>query len=929
VTRRAAQEGTGPRGTLRILEQRVYRGPNFWSYDPAIKLVVDLGELEDWPTNRLPDFADRLIAIVPGVASHSCGTGRPGGFEDRLREGTWLGHVAEHIALQVQRDAGTEVGRGKTRSTGQKGRYHVIYSYAEETVGLAAGRLGVRLVNHLVQAEAGFDFRAEFEELIRLAERAAFGPSTQAILDEAGLRDIPWIRLNEASLVQLGHGIHQKRIRATMTSQTSSLGVDIAQDKKLTNRLLAATGVPVPRSDVVRTPDEAATAARRIGYPVAIKPMDGNHGRGVMLNLPDEDAVRTAFPVARAESRNGGVVVESFLVGNDYRCLVVGGVLRAVAQRVPAHVDGDGKETVRELVATTNADPRRGIGHEKVLTRIVVDEEAESYAAEQGFGLDDVPPKGTRVFLKRTGNMSTGGISIDRTEEIHPENAEIAEQAAKVIGLDIAGIDFICPDISVPVRETGGGIVEVNAAPGFRMHTNPTEGEAQYVAKPVIDALFPPGTPSRIPILAITGTNGKTTTARMISHILKGMGRKVGMTSTDGILIDGRPIRRGDMSGPKSASMVLQNPLVDTAVFEVARGGILREGLGYQRNDVAVVLNVASDHLGLGGITSLRQLAAVKQVIVEAVPRSGTAVLNADDPLVVKMAAACSGSVIYFSMHPDNETLRRQASRGRRSVTVESGRGGDLIVLRQGRKSLPLVLTHLIPATFEGKARMNVANALAATAAAWAAGAHLHDIRQGLRTFATSYFQAPGRMNLFELDGYRVLVDYAHNPAAMQALGSFIDAIADDPGNGHHPLVTGRRIGVIATAGDRRDRDIRDLGRVAAAYFDRIVIREDDNLRGRQPGVTAGLIRDGIEAAMREGARCQKVEVVLDERDATRRALDLGRKGDLVVLCVDHASLAWNEVQRRLHGAPTDGAAADPDANGAGLAAEIDAEDFF
>jgi cyanophycin synthetase len=375
--------------------------------------------------------------------------------------------------------------------------------------------------------------------------------------------------------------------------------------------------------------------------------------------------------------------------------------------------------------------------------------------------------------------------------------------------------------------------------------------------------------------------------------------------------------------------MVLQNPIVDTAVFEVARGGILREGLGYQRNDVAVVLNVAADHLGLGGITSLRQLAAVKQVIVEAVPRSGTAVLNADDPLVVKMAAACSGSVIYFSMNPDHETLRRQASRGRRAVTVESGRGGDLIVLRQGRKSLPLVLTHLIPATFEGKARMNVANALAATAAAWAAGAHLHDIRQGLRTFTTSYFQAPGRMNLFELDGYRVLVDYAHNPAAMQALGSFIDAIADDPGNGHHPLVTGRRIGVIATAGDRRDRDIRELGRVAATYFDRIVIREDDNLRGRQPGVTAGLIQEGIEAAVREGARCEKIEVILDESDATKRALDLGRTGDLVVLCVDHASLAWNEVQRRLHGAPEAGAPGDPETDGAGLAADIEAEDFF
>jgi cyanophycin synthetase len=929
VTRRAAPEGTGPRGSLRIVEQRVYRGPNYWSYDPTIKLIVDLGELEEWPTNRLDGFTDRLLGIVPEVATHSCGTGRPGGFEDRLREGTWLGHVAEHIALQLQRDAGTEVGRGKTRSTGQKGRYHVIFSYAEESVGLAAGRLAVRLVNHLVEAEPDFDFRAEFEQLIRLAERAAFGPSTQAILDEAGLRDIPWIRLNEESLVQLGHGVHQKRIRATMTSQTAALGVDIAQDKKLTNRLLAATGVPVPRSEVVRNADEAAAAATRIRYPVAMKPLDGNHGRGVMLNLVDEAAVRAAYPIARSESRFGGVVVESFLVGNDYRCLVVGGELRAVAERVPAHVDGDGKQTVAQLVAITNADPRRGIGHEKVLTRIAIDEEAESYAVEQGFALDAVPPKGMRIYLKRTGNMSTGGISIDRTEEIHPENQEIAEQAAKVIGLDIAGIDFICPDISVPVRETGGGIVEVNAAPGFRMHTHPTEGEAQYVAKPVIDMLFPPGTPSRIPIVAVTGTNGKTTTARMISHILKGMGRKVGMTSTDGILIDGRPIRRGDMSGPKSASMVLQNPLVDTAVFEVARGGILREGLGYQRNDVAVVLNVASDHLGLGGITSLRQLAAVKQVIVEAVPRSGTAVLNADDPLVAKMAAACSGSVIYFSLNPENETLRRQASRGRRSVTIEASRNGDLIVLRQGRKSLPLVLTHLIPATFEGRARMNVANALAATAAAWAVGAHLHDIRQGLRTFATSYFQAPGRLNLFDLDGFRVLVDYAHNPHAMHALGSFIDAIADDPSNGHHPLVTGRRIGVIATAGDRRDRDIRDLGRVAAGYFDRIVIREDRNPRGRQPGATAALIQEGVEAAILEGARCQKIEIVLDELDATRRALDLGRKGDLVVLCVDHANLAWKEVQHRLHGTPAEVSGTAPATNGAGSSADIDAEDFF
>jgi len=893
-----------PAASLRIVETRVYRGPNYWSYDPAIKLVVDLGVMEAFPTNALPGFVDALLAMLPGVGSHSCSTGRRGGFADRLREGTWLGHVAEHVALQLQRDAGTEVGRGKTRGTGEPGRYHVVFSYADETVGLAAGRLAVRLVNHLVEPDPDFEHAAEFEKLVLLAERAAFGPSTQAILDEAGLRDIPWIRLNEASLVQLGHGIHQKRIRATMTSQTAALAVDIASDKKLTNTLLAATGVPVPRADVVRSADEAVEAAGRIGYPVAVKPLDGNHGRGVILNLADADAVRAGYAAARSESRYGGVVVESFLVGNDYRCLVIGGKLRAVAQRVPAHVDGDGTHTMAELVEITNADPRRGIGHEKVLTRINLDAESETYAAEQGFAMTDAPPSGQRVFLKRTGNMSTGGISIDRTEEIHPENAEIAEQAARVVGLDIAGIDFICPDISVPVTETGGGIVEVNAAPGFRMHTHPTEGEAQYVAKPVIDLLFPPGTPARIPIVAVTGSNGKTTTVRMIAHILKGMGHKVGMTSTDGIYVDGRLLRRGDMSGPKSASTVLQHPTVDFAVFEVARGGILREGLGYQRNDVAVVLNVTGDHLGLGGVTSLRQLAAVKQVLVEAVPRDGTAVLNADDPRVAAMASHCGGSVIYFSMDPDNEILRRQASRGRRSVTLEPGRNGEMIVLRQGRKSLPLVWTHLLPATFEGRARMNVANALAAAAAAWAGGAHLHDIRQGLRTFSTSYFMAPGRLNLFELDGYRVIVDYAHNPPAVEALGEFVDQLAAPGPAGGRAVVTGRRIGVMATAGDRRDEDIIELGRVAARHFDLVVAREDVNPRGRPRGSAASLIEQGVREAMAGGARCSGVETVLDEMEATRHALDLAGEGDLVVVCVDHPNAVWKELQQRRHGGP-------------------------
>ncbi len=914
--RRAQGVATAPQPTLRIVDTRVYRGPNYWSYDPAIKLVVDLGVLEDFPSNRIPGFVDGLLSLLPGVAEHSCSTGKPGGFEKRLRQGTWLGHVAEHIALQLQREAGTEVGRGKTRSTGEPGRYHVVYSYAEESVGLAAGRLAVRLVNHLVEADTAFDFLAELEDLIRLAERSAFGPSTQAILDEATLRDIPYIRLNEQSLIQLGHGRHQKRIRATMTSQTSSLGVDIASDKKLTNRLLAATGIPVPRSEIARGEEEAVKVANVIGFPVAVKPLDGNHGRGVALNLADDAAVRAAYRSARRESRRGAVVVERYLIGNDYRCLVIDGALRAVAQRVPAHVKADGQHTLRELVAITNTDPRRGIGHEKVLTRITLDEGAMAYAAEQGFGLDDVPPRRARVFLRRTGNMSTGGISIDRTEEIHPDNAEIAELAARVVGLDIAGIDLICPDVSRPVRETGGGIVEVNAAPGFRMHTHPTEGEPQYVAKPVIDMLFPPGTPSRIPIVAVTGSNGKTTTARMIAHVLKGMGHKVGMTSTDGIFVDGRTVRRGDMSGPRSASMVLQNPSVDVAVFEVARGGILREGLGYQRNDVAVVLNVTGDHLGLGGIHSIRQLAGVKQVVVEAVPRYGTAVLNADEPLVAGMARASSGSVIYFSMDPDNEHVKRAAARGRRAVTLEQGGNGEMIVLRQGRKSMPLVWTHLLPSTFEGRARMNVQNALAAAAAAWAAGAHLHDIRQGLRTFSTSYFMAPGRLNMFEVDGYRVVIDYAHNPPALAALGEFVERLSEPAPGGRRGLVTGHRIAVIATAGDRRDEDVRELGRVAAGHFDTIVIREDANPRGRRPGETAGLIEEGVRGAMRDGARCKTVETRLEEIDAARHALDLADDGDIVVVCVDHANDVWLELQRRQHGGGGNGGPSGDDGAG-------------
>jgi cyanophycin synthetase len=920
-----------PSPDLSILETRVYRGSNVWSYDKAIHLVVDLGSLEEFPTNTLPGFTDNLLLALPGLREHSCSRGRRGGFVERLNEGTWLGHVAEHVALALQQAVGHDIRRGKTRQVkGERGHYNVIYGYVDEQVGLAAAKLAVRLVNHLVAAEPDFDFDSELEQFIIRAERTAFGPSTQAIIDEAVSRDIPWIRLNQHSLVQLGQGVHQKRIRATMTSATSAIAVDVASDKDLTTRLLGAAGLPVPRQESVRTADQAVTAAHRIGYPVVVKPLDGNHGRGVCLNLRDADDVRAAFPIAQDQTRREWVIVESYITGRDYRCLIIDGRLAAVAERVPAHVVGDGQSTIEALVELTNADPRRGFGHEKVLTRIKVDEAALELLAEQGFKLQDIPSAGEMVRLTMTGNMSTGGISIDRTFEAHPENVEIAEEAARMVGLDIAGIDFICPDITEPVRETGGAICEVNAAPGFRMHTHPTIGEPQFISKPVVDMLFPPGAPSRIPIVAVTGTNGKTTTSRMISHIFKGMGRKVGMTSTDGVVIDERLVIRADASGPKSARMVLQNPRVDFAVFEVARGGILREGLGYERNDVAVVLNVQPDHLGLRGIDTVEQLADVKAVLVEAVPRDGHAVLNADDPLVRDMRRRCSGQVVWFSMaEPGSEArelVDRHCRRGGKALVLEPSDRGEMIVVKHGRREMQLAWTHLLPSTFAGRARMNVQNALAAAAAAFAAGAPLHDIRQGLRTFSTSYYLSPGRLNELEVNGVQVIVDYCHNAPGMMMLGDFVDRLGESLANTSE-LGKPSRIGVIATAGDRRDDDMRELGAIAARHFDVVIVREDVALRGRKRGETADLVAEGVLQSRAEGARCKQLEVVLDEIEAVRHAMARANPGDLVVVCVDkHPSVMaelenWSTVAQAGSGAPADLAVGDPDFNPATPAA--------
>ncbi|MBC9957396.1 cyanophycin synthetase [Yimella sp. cx-51] len=922
----------GPTPDLTIRSTRVYRGPNVWSYEPAIHLVVDLGGLEDYPTNLIPEFTDKLIECLPGIKEHTCSRGTRGGFVERLREGTWLGHVTEHIALQLQQEAGHDMRRGKTRAVkGETGIYNVIYGFVDERVGLAAGELAARLVNHLVQPEDDFHFPTELDDFLARAGRTAFGPSTAAIIEEAVSRDIPWTRLNQYSLVQLGQGVYAQRIRATMTSQTSALAVDIAGDKDLTTKLLGSAGLPVPKAESVRTVEGAVAAAGRVGYPVVVKPLDGNHGRGVCLNLTSDEDVRTAFPIAQEQSRRGVVQVESFITGKDYRCLIVGGRMAAIAERVPAHVVGDGEHTVSELVEITNSDPRRGVGHEKVLTRIKVDDAAIELVRDQGFGMDDVPPAEKMVKLALTGNMSTGGISVDRTFDAHPDNIEIAEEAARMIGLDVAGIDFICPDITAPVRETGGAICEVNAAPGFRMHTHPTVGEPQFIAKPVVDLLFPPGAQSRVPIVAVTGTNGKTTTSRMLAHIMKGLGRKVGMTSTDGIVIDERLVIKADASGPRSARMVLQNPRVDFAVMEVARGGILREGLGYDRNDIAVVTNIQADHLGMRGVDSLEDLANVKAVVVEAVPRHGFAVLNADDPLVRQMRRRCSGTIVWFSMEapgsPVRDFIEERCRRGARAVVLEPSERGEMIVLKQGRRSMPLAWTHLLPSTFGGAARMNVANALAAAGAAFAAGAPLHDIRQGLRTFTTSYYLSPGRLNLVELNNAEVFVDYCHNPPGMEKLGEFVEAYVTQRQGATEQRIS--RIGMIGAAGDRRDEDIRELARIAAQHFDVLIMREDENLRRRAPGEAAALLVEGAKEAQAAGARLRQIEVVLGELDAVRHAVLRANPGDVVVLCVDQHAKVLTELEEFSRTAQagarfSDEQPGDPDLDPQELAAEAE-----
>jgi len=876
---------------MRILDRSVYVGPSLYARFPVIRLELDLGALEGWPTARLGEgFIDALAAALPGLAEHGCSYREPGGFYRRMREGegTWLGHVLEHVAIELQNIAGEAVTFGKTRSAAAPGVYIVVYEYAQRDEGIAAGELGLRLLCSLLPAELrpegsvpeGWSFPEARDQFIRFAQRRALGPSTAALVHAAERRGIPWLRLNDQSLVQLGHGKYQQRIQATVTGRTPHISVELASDKEETNKILAGLGLPVPQQELVQSETQAVRAARRIGFPVVTKPYNGNHGRGISIRLTTEEEVAHGFVVAREHSRS--VVVESFLEGDDHRLLVVNGELVAATRRTPGHVVGDGEHTVAQLIDMVNQDPRRGVGHEKVLTRLELDAQAHRMLERAGLSAESVPENGRPVYLRSTANLSTGGTATDVTDVIHPDNREMAERAVRAIGLDVGGVDFLSKNISESYRAIGGGICEVNAAPGFRMHVAPSEGTARDVAAPVIDMLFPPGTAARVPIAALTGTNGKTTTARMLAHITKMAGYTPGLTTTDGVYIDGQRTVSGDMTGPVSARMVLADPQIDIAVLETARGGLLRAGMGVNEVNVGAVLNVQPDHLGLKGIETLEQLAEVKRIVVEVA--SDCAVLNADDALVAKMSGYTEAKhICYVTLNPQHALVREHVRAGGRACALEAGVNGQMITLYEKGAHIPLLWTHLIPATLEGRAIHNVQNAMFAAAMAFALGVKLEAIRQGLRTFDSTFFQAPGRMNVFNEHPFKVLFDYGHNAHAVDAMAGLAQRLE----------VQGKRIVVLAGPGDRRDEDLIAIARAVAGRFDHYICRRDDNLRERKPDDVPRIQAAALVAA---GVARETISVIPDEQDAINAALEMGQPGDLLLIFADALVRSWKQI---------------------------------
>ena len=852
------------------------RGPNYWSIrrHKLIVMTLDLEALEEQPTNTIEGFYDRLKALLPSLHEHRCSEGEPGGFFFRVKEGTWMGHVIEHIALEIQTLAGMEVGFGRTRGYGEPGIYQVVFAYEEEEVGRYAARASVKIAEALIAGEP-YALEDELQRMREIREKERLGPSTASIIEEAVARGIPWIRLNEFSLCQLGYGVNQRRIQATVTSLTSSIGVELACDKTDTKYLLEQAQVPVPTGQIIRSAEELRAAVDRVGYPLAIKPVNGNHGRGITADITLWETAQKAFAEAHQISRR--VIVEKHIQGEDYRLLVINHKLVAAAMRAPAHVVGDGTSTIQQLIDEVNRDPRRGYGHEKVLTAIVVDKMTQMILEDKGYTVDTVLPEGERLILKDTANLSTGGTATDVTHKVHPEVEFMAQRVSKIIGLDICGIDVMTTDISLPLSQTGGAVLEVNAAPGFRMHIAPTDGLPRNVAAPVLDMLYPTGSAARIPIVAVTGTNGKTTTTRLIAHLMKMQGYKVGYTTSDGIYVNNHLLMKGDCTGPVSARFVLKDPIVNYAVLEVARGGLLRSGLGFDHCNVGIVTNVTGDHLGMKGIHTVEQLAKVKSVVPESVHKDGYAILNADDDLVYAMREKVRCQVALFSMDEQNPRIREHASRGGLSAIWENG----YITICRGEWKLRVTKAVNVPLTMGGKATFMIQNVLPVVLTGFINNFTIEDIKSALESFVPSPSQTPGRLNLFAFKDFKFLVDYAHNPAGLRALQKLIVNLDSAP-----------KVGIVSATGDRRQEDIEEVGRLHGEIFDELIIRIDKDLRGRTQEDIIHMLTTGIHRSDPD----KKITIIPNEKEAIDHAIREARPGSLVVLLSDAIGEALEHI---------------------------------
>ncbi len=847
---------------MEIREIRALRGPNYFSRYQVIYVLLDIGEFEKRPSNEIPGFVDRLKALIPSLKEHRCSRGYEGGFLERVEEGTWFGHIVEHVAIELQCLANMEVGYGKAITTDEEGVYKIAFRYRDEDVGIEAGREAVKIVEELAKGETP-DIDDIVRKLKKIRDENMLGPTTYSLVNEAYERGIPYIRLNEYSFIQLGHGKNQRRIQASMTDSTSAIAMEIADEKERTKEILDEAGIPVPKGKSVRTLDEALDMAKRIGYPVAVKPNIGNHGRGISSRVEDSEELKTAFK--EAKRIYPVVVIEKFLTGSDHRILVINGKLVAAARRDPPQITGDGTSTIKDLIDELNSDPRRGVGHEKTLTKIEIDYMTKRIFKQNNYTMDTVLPKGENLYLKSTANLSAGGTATDVTESVHPKNKMIAERISGIIGLDVMGIDLIVPDLKEPLEQRNGGIIEVNAAPGFRMHLDPYEGEKRDVAKPVIDMLFPPGSESTVPIIAVTGTNGKTTTVRLISHILKMDGKGVGVACTDGLFRGNDLLKKGDFSGPQGTKFVLKEKNIDHAVLEVARGGILRRGLGFFESDVGVFLNVTRDHLGEGGINTIEDMARLKGIVVETVKSSGKSILNAEDPNVLKYKDIVHSDTILFSESPDTQPVKDHLSEGGTIVTVEEGN----IVVKREENLWTIAEVSSIPITFEGKATFNVQNSLAAVAACVALDTDLDSIKNGLLTFQSSTTQNPGRMNILDVGKIKVMIDYGHNRPAVEALSEVLD-----------DLTEGEKIVVCQGTGNRPTEDIIDFGRGIGNIYDKVIINDADP-RYRKVGETAELVKQGVLDA---GLPEERIEVIIDELESIDRGLEIANDGDLLVV---------------------------------------------